>query len=162
MTTAFDELLDAQWDTMHGTALPDQRFFEPTERFWDTMEEIGHGSTWIDCGTGVGHIPKMAVERGFKMGGCDIVARDGTVPGSIYILPAHRIPWTESMSVLVCRPNHNGWVEHLFEHTKNIVERFVYVGGQGKVIYDLPGVSFHQFAPNVGKERECMFIWERK
>ncbi|KKL79958.1 hypothetical protein LCGC14_2009640, partial [marine sediment metagenome] len=124
-----EELIDAQWDQMYGTSIPQLRFFVPTNLFWRKLKKLSSRfSMIIDCGTGNGDLPKEAMARNIKMAGVDIIHRKGNDPCEVQIIPAHRMPFSPDIWALACRPNHSGWCCNLQELATESGAGFIYVG----------------------------------
>lgn len=154
------DLIDRTWQSAVGEVLPSQKFFLPTQEFWDTMHGFGPDPRWMDCGTGDGHIVEEARIQGLAMSGCDIYRR-ADAPPDIHILPAHRIPWTKPLWALVCRPDHSGWCPHLFNKVREAGCGFVYVGLADNLELDMAGVetTWDEFVAGVGHDDEAMWVW---
>ncbi len=157
-----EQLIDAQWDRMYGTSLPRQRFFIPTNLFWNKLKELSSEfSMIIDCGTGDGELPKEAIDHDIKMAGVDIIHRTGNGPCEVQIIPAHRMPFSPNIWALACRPNHSGWCHNLQELATESGAGFIYVGMPNNTDTD---VNSDLKLPDdvifdVGEEGELMLIW---
>lgn len=160
-----EELIENAWEQNYGRSIPKQRFFTPKKKFWselkDVMTKFDVG-IFIDCGTGNGDIPNEALEQGIKMGGCDILHRKGNGPVDVQIIPAHRMPFNSTVWPLVCRPDHSGWVEHLWYRAIAAGAGFIYVGRPTAVENDVGEPPFEPVATikDIGCEDECMVIWQ--
>lgn len=89
-----------------SVVLPSQEFFRPTENFWLGLASIiPPGVKLIDCGTGMGHVPKAARERGVDIDGVDLLRREGQDPSTL-LMDALDIHWSPRIWPLLCRPSH--------------------------------------------------------
>jgi len=157
-TDTFEEIINNQWEQMHGLIIPNQRFFEPTDMFWIELNKLDV-MMFIDCGAGDGHVAAEATERGFRMGACDIARRECHVGVEVQPMPAHRMPFNSEIWPLVCRPDHGGWVEHLFIRAMEKGSGFIYVGHSEKLEHDVGNNHYNMRADSVGQENEEMFVW---
>ena len=157
-----EQLIDVQWNRMWGTVLPRQRFFIPNDRFWNKLDALKDSFDMIvDCGTGNGELPSEAMERHIKMAGVDICLRDGNGPTIVQIIPAHRMPYSDRIWALTCRPNHSGWCNLLQTQAQDTGAGFIYVGLPNNIDNDL---SLDLNLPDdlildVGEEGESMLVW---
>ncbi len=157
-----EELIDAQWDQMYGTSLPRQRFFIPTDTFWEKLKELSSDFDMIiDCGTGNGDLPKESASHEIKMAGVDICHRDGNGPCEVQVIPAHRMPYGPRIWAMACRPNHSGWCSSLQNQAADSGAGFIYVGKPDNIEND---VSLDLNLPddlilNVGEDGESMLVW---
>ena len=150
-----NDLVNEQYCQSEGMVLPANRFFIPNSKFWNKLKSLGIPS-FIDCGTGSGHIPTEAKEKGIRMSGCDIHRRSDAPPQT-HISPAHHMPFNENISALLCRPDHSGWVEGLIPVVLEKGGRFIYVGLPDNVEQDIPeGYTIKTIAKKVGEEGEVM------
>jgi len=156
-----EELINQAWHSAFGLTLPPSQHFFSTERFWEILKEYADdGVMFIDCGAGSGHTCGQSGKYGIKMSGCDIFKRDQhDIDNFIQPMPAHRMPYSEILWALVCRPDHSGWVEHLFQHTRDKDCGFIYVGHEEKVLFDVGDSDWDRMHKNVGNDNEIMFIW---
>ena len=156
-----EELIESQWQAVHDTPMPRQRFFTPNQGFWEEMESLKSGFDMIiDCGTGNGELPDEAMARGIIMAGIDIMPRDGNGPCEVQIIPAHKMPYSSKVWALVCRPNHSGWCNLLQKQAQHDGAGFIYVGLLKNIEVDLDFINTaDRVIHNVGEESESMFIW---
>lgn len=158
-----EELIDAQWNATFLTSLPRQRFFVPKDNFWVKLKKLEPlFDMIIDCGTGNGELPKEAASRKIRMAGIDIVRRENNAPTEVQIIPAHRMPFSERMWALVCRPSHGPWCEHLFSKVRLTDAGFIYVGLPNNIMADLDMDNSEpptEIIKDVGAEGESMLIW---
>lgn len=155
-------LIEAQWGQMFGTSFPRQRFFVPTDGFWEEMNRLkSFFNMIIDCGTGNGELPREAQEHGIRMAGVDVIHRDGNDPTEVQVIPAHRMPYSDKIWALTCRPDHSGWCMALQAQALESGAGFIYVGKHENIYRDvdmdfnLPSNLIH----NVGEDSEAMLVW---
>ena len=150
-----NDLINDRFYAGSEMTLPDGRFFEPNKKFWKELSKLGIPS-FIDCGTGNGDLPREASGNSIRMSGCDTNQRE-TLDPSVHMLPAHRMPFGEKISALVCRPDHSGWVEALVPIVLEKGARFIYVGLPDNVDNDFPDhYKLEVLAKKVGKDGEVM------
>ncbi|MBF84488.1 MAG: hypothetical protein CL489_08445 [Acidobacteria bacterium] len=135
--------------------LPSQKFFEPNEKFFECMKRFD--KTIVDVGAGMGQVTKGLCERGHLCVGIDNNYREGQY-GYILTMDAFDYPYKKDTIILVCRPNHSGWVEDLFEETN---QTFIYVGLEHNLDIDLSSdirSDMKLLASNVGDDGENMYL----
>src|SRR4051812_33153707 len=81
-------------DFLRSLELPPGRFFHPTERFWEIVEEIYPGKVFVDCGTGAGDLAHELRERGYKALGIDPAVRDGQIENLVAPVMAETFPFS--------------------------------------------------------------------
>lgn len=141
-----------------GTTLPHGQFFKPNELFWEQLSSF-KDTTILEAGCGIGATLEEAIERNFRITGCDLNMRDGvnTYGRLIHIMDAMRFPIVEGMTVLVCRPDHSGWCEELLERCIDIGCTFIYVGLPSNFHQDFQDQYEHDIiATDIGKDGEFM------
>ena len=153
-------------------AMPNGKFFIPNKVFWATLLNLKEAYKFtfiIDAGCGDGHVSEEARDYKLKMVGCDIFRREERdIETSIQYVPAHRLVEVMTGSsdaqdtwVMVCRPDHSGWVAPLYYRTQ--IERnmgFIYVGDSAKLMFDVDPERLPDYTvDNVGEDSESMFIW---
>ena len=68
--------------------------------------------------------------------------------------------------VLVCRPDHGGWVSELLEQFllgEKVCKRFIYVGKPENIEIDFDEdqlLHVHKKVEGVGEDNETMLVWE--
>jgi len=133
----------------------------------------------IEMGCGVGHALYCMKQYGeetdnlnmYNSRGFDIVAR--TVCASpMQVAYGHMFDalefkfYNKLMNVLVCRPDHSGWVGTLLDQFlsgEKTCKRFIYVGLERNLHTDFDCNQLHALSKivyNVGDDGENMYIWE--
>lgn len=84
------------------------RFFEPTPAFFEALTPY-KDKKFVDAGAGVGHITEQARAQGFQMLPVDIMPREGQVV-EVLCMEAESVPYSPEVCLLMCRPDHSGWV----------------------------------------------------
>lgn len=156
---------------------PSQVFFYPNDLFLDTMNGLdGH---IIEMGCGVGHALDCMKHYGeendslnmINSRGFDIVARTECA-APMQVAYGHMFDalefkfYTKLMNVLVCRPDHGGWVGALLDQFltgEKTCKRFIYVGLERNLRVDFDDTQLDFLSAvveNVGDEGENMYIWE--
>ena len=138
---------------------PAHRFFTPTAAFFAALEEFKH-LTLVDAGTGMGQLPDEARKRGFKMVGLDLLRRPGQSE-SVLFMEAESFPYSDSKWLMMCRPDHSGWVYDTLETALKRGAGVFYVGLEDNLLTDLGdyiGRSTKAWQ-KVGKDGECMFLF---
>ena len=155
----FQEAINMQWMSNFGDKMPNQRFFKPISIFWETLKSL-EVQAFVDCGCGNGDLILEAQEHKVRMAGCDISMREGTPMGLVQIIPAHKMPFSENLIALVCRPDHGGWCEDLILHCLSLGSKLIYVGLPSNIPVDLPLVMKGVvLADNVGVDGETMILF---
>ena len=158
-----EEMIDNQWEAMRNIPMPNQRFFTPTEAFWMALTDYSDEFRMIvDCGTGNGELPEEAIDRGIRMGGCDICPREGNGPMRVHIVPAHLMTFDKMIWPMVCRPSHGPWVQHLFDISRESGSGFIYVGLFKNLIVDLDMIHEppYETIHDAGDDGEVMIVWK--
>jgi hypothetical protein len=144
---------------VRGLTLPNLRFFTPIDAFYEALDPYRHLHL-IDAGTGLGRLPEEAAKRGFNMLGIDLVARDGQSP-DVLRLDAEDFPYDERTWLMMCRPDHSGWVYHTLEKALRLGAGAFYVGLEDNFERDL-GEYVDEVSKrwdNVGEEGEHMLLF---
>ena len=72
----------------------------------------------------------------------------------------------QRLQVLVCRPDHGGWVGELLEQFlsgEKVCKRFIYVGKPENIEIDFDEdqlLHVHKKIEGVGEDNETMLVWE--
>ena len=156
---------------------PNQIFFYPNSLFLTTMDQLdGH---IVEMGCGVGHALSCMRQYGeetdnlnmYNSRGFDIVARE-KCGSPMQVAYGHMFDalefkfYTKLMNVLVCRPDHGGWVGALLDQFlsgEKVCKRFIYVGLDRNVLTDFDSIQLDavsKVVKNVGDDQENMYIWE--
>lgn len=145
----------------HNLVLPGGRFFEPQESFWEQLAQYKDRRIF-DCGTGCGSLPKEARERGFDMIGIDLLDRDGQDP-DVVRLDARVMPFQPTDVVIVCRPDHSGWIVDLLERALHKTGMFIYIGLDKNFDTDLWEYAneFDTIIEEIGMDGEKMLTYFR-
>jgi hypothetical protein len=150
-------LLDTSTRISSGMVLPSQRFFTPTQRFWQVLRhEVPTNVTLVDCGCGMGDLIPEGKENGFVIQGIDICRREGQNP-EVSIRSAHMFQWQENVWPLICRPDHSGWVSVVAENARLMGAKLLYVSKYNNYERDvgrIRGVS----RGLVGEEGERLYV----
>lgn len=155
MTQIIEDMWAAGYDM---PPLPHTRFFTGTEHFWQQLKALD--KIWIECGAGSGHTTAEASGHDVTMIGCDIYTRSNfELNPLIQIVPAHMMPYSGGVWPLICRPDHSGWVSHLFDHTRNTGCGFVYVSREEKMEDDVGNNDWDFKHEDIGDDNESMFVW---
>lgn len=143
---------------VHAT-MPSGRFFKPTEEFWQTMEKLGTGLKFVDCGAWEGHVTEEALRRGFKIIGVDICSRDNQNDLVMHV-DAVTFPWRANVIPLICRPDHGGWCGATIEAAFDAGSQFaIYVGLEKNLEVDLDEyLDYYLRGSKVGAEGERLYI----
>lgn len=162
------------FDFDFSCVLPSQTFYTPTPVGMNALASLENVRGILEAGCGQGlalsmirawgkanDVPYMEHSRGF-----DVNFREVTYDNSIFRANALNAPfYTEHLSVLVCRPNHDGWVETLLDKFltgKEKVRYFIYIGLEKNVEIDFTDEQLSRVSKRVdavGKEGEIMLIW---
>ena len=163
-----ENMSEMAWENMHGKSIGRLRFFKPTDKFWVDLKSIKEAygiKMFIDCGTGNGDLPKEAREKhSIKMGGLDIVHREGNGPVEVQITPAHRLPLPKDVWRMACRPDHSGWIQGLIEMTHEEDNGFIYVGLKKNMSHDLGKYlldSKYDTFEDIGEDGEQMLVFPK-
>lgn len=156
-------------------SLPYQTFFKPNEKFLKLISQYADPLLEAGCGGcynlskireygRVNNIPHMDNARGFDLhprDKCDVHVGITFIADALDCSFYHK-----KMQILVCRPDHSGWVGSLLDSFLDGLEeakRFIYVGLEENLttdftLYQLDKVSAKH--TGVGSEEEVMYIWE--
>lgn len=145
--------------TLQGMMAPAHRFFTPTEAFFSALEPY-RDVMLVDAGTGLGQLPEEARERGFNMQGIDLLVRPNQSK-TILFVDAESFPYSPERWLLMCRPDHSGWVYDTLEAALNRGASAFYVGLEQNFLVDLDDYlgRYAKAWPNVGKDGESMFLF---
>lgn len=156
MNPALRALRDYHLSQMKFTNL---RFFTPLEAFFEALEPYRHLRI-VDAGTGLGKLPDEANLRGFNMLGIDIVVREGQ-SDNVQYFDAERFRFNEQTWLMMCRPDHSGWVYDSLERALSLNAGAFYVGLESNFEKDL-GDYLEQVShrwDDVGEEGEHMLLF---
>ena len=136
--------------------LPDNRFFEPRQKFFKYMETFKNDII-VDVGAGCGHVSAELEDKGFKVIAIDIHPREGTVY-PVYMLDAETFDFPAGCVALIARPCHGYFVERAIHRALETAKCVLYVGKKGNVPIDIEGLPYKMetIGTGVGKEREIM------
>lgn len=147
---------------MFGMTLPANRFFKPTSEFFEVLKTFGKRG-FIDAGCGLGTLSKEAKARGISMVGIDLCQRPGQ-DTSVLQMDATQFPYGKHLWPVICRPNHDGWVNDAACHALVRGASVLYVGLDHNIEDDLDDLLFNISGhwPDVGKDGEGMWLLEYK
>jgi hypothetical protein len=136
------------------------RFFVPNERFYTALAEF-KGVKFIDAGTGTGELPDEACALGFDMQGIELVRRPGQSP-HVEFREAESYPYSDNTWLLMCRPNHSGWVYDTVEAALRRGASALYVSKSSNLTLDLDCYAGRaaRVWHDVGQDGECMLLLE--
>lgn len=157
--------------------LPHGIFFKPNAKFLNIMASDYKDVGILEAGCGVGHVLKVVKEYGKKYGisamgnirGFDIFRRTKYEVPEFEIFMADALDLTvyhQRLQVLVCRPDHGGWVSELLEQFllgEKVCKRFIYVGKPENIEIDFDEdqlLHVHKKIEGVGEDNETMLVWE--
>ena len=157
--------------------LPHGIFFKPNAKFLNTMASEYKDVGILEAGSGVGHVLKVVKEYGKNYGisamsnirGFDIHRRTEYEVPEFEIFMADALDLTvyhQRLQVLVCRPDHGGWVGELLEQFllgEKVCKRFIYVGKPENIEIDFDEdqlLHVHKKVEGVGEDNETMLVWE--
>ena len=146
-------------ETMSNMMLGALRFFTPNDSFFEALEPYKHLRI-VDAGTGTGDLPEEAMARGFSMIGLDLVPRKGQ-SASVLPMEAESFPYDKDNWLMMCRPDHSGWVYDTLEIALRRGAGAFYVGLEDNFERDL-GEYLDQVAKrwdNVGESGEHMLLF---
>lgn len=151
-------LRDLRNQALARVQMPSHRFFVPTENFYAALAEFKH-LKFIDAGTGSGQLPDEACARGFKMLGLDLVSRPGQSK-NVKFQEAESYPYSELEWLLMCRPDHSGWVYDTLETALARGAGAFYVSKPENLARDLEGYATRatHLWRDVGEAGECMLL----
>ena len=156
--------MDALLRTLRNSALSRitagaLRFFTPLEAFYEALEPY-KDLRIIDAGTGKGDLPEEAMQRGFNMVGIDLVERHGQSERVIF-MEAESFPYDERTWLMMCRPDHSGWVYDTLEAALSRGAGVFYVGLESNFERDLDEYvdRVAKRWDNVGEEGEHMLLF---
>jgi hypothetical protein len=135
------------------------RFFTPLEGFFEALEPYRHLHL-IDAGTGLGRLPDEALLRGFNMLGIDLVVREEQSE-SVQYADAELFSYDEQTWLMMCRPDHSGWVYDSLERALSCNAGVFYVGLESNFELDLDDYAEKAVKrwDNVGEEGEHMLLF---
>lgn len=138
--------------------MPGHRFFVPTENFYAALAEFKY-LKFIDAGTGSGELPDEARARGFEMVGLDLVARPGQSKNVVF-REAETYPYSPDEWLIMCRPDHSGWVYDTLEAALGRGAGAFYVSKPENLARDLEGYATRatKLWRDVGQSGECMLL----
>lgn len=157
--------------------LPHGIFFKPNAKFLNTMASEYKDVGILEAGSGVGHVLKVVKEYGRNYGisamsnirGFDVHRRTEYEVPEFEIFMADALDLTvyhQRLQVLVCRPDHGGWVSKLLEQFllgEKVCKRFIYVGKPENIEIDFDEdqlLHVHKKVEGVGEDNETMLVWE--
>ena len=144
-----------------GIRFPNQRFFTPTQRFWDIISLINPRRI-IDAGAGGGHLQLESKYRCKHIPwiSLDIIPRDGA--GHVLLRDAVCFPYIKGDLVLCCRPDHSGWCSELIDNVRYQGADVVYIGLKRNLDNDITDEQLQSYdsrSKSVGEEREILYGW---
>lgn len=136
------------------------RFFVPNERFFSALAEF-KGVKFIDAGTGTGELPDEACALGFNMQGIELVRRPNQSP-NVEFREAESYPYSDTTWLLMCRPDHSGWVYDTVEAALRRGASALYVSKGCNLTLDLDCYAGRasRVWKDVGRDGECMLLLE--
>ena len=157
--------------------LPHGIFFKPNAKFLNTMASEYKDVGILEADCGVGHVLKVVKEYGKNYGisvmgnirGFDIFRRTKYEVPEFEIFMADALDLTvyhQRLQVLVCRPDHGGWVSELLEQFllgEKVCKRFIYVGLGSNLHIDFMQDQLEKVSAvytGVGEGEEVMYVWE--
>jgi len=143
-----------------SVSMPQHRFFVPTEKFFSVLAEF-KGVRFIDAGTGSGELPDEARQLGLDMHGIELARRPGQSP-NVEFREAESYPYSETSWLLMCRPDHSGWVYDTVEAALRRGASALYVSKTSNLAQDLDCYASRasKVWQNVGEDGECMLLIE--
>lgn len=164
------------FDHMFRLELPYQTFFTPTKSFLEIMAEKYSDVGILEAGCGCAHALSKIREYGVSNSvgsmenarGFDLNTRtEYDVPfGVVFHSNALECDfYHRGLQVIVCRPDHSGWVEALldsFIYGLHEVKRFIYVGLKENILRDLSVEQYSKVSEmyqGVGEDGENMLVW---
>jgi hypothetical protein len=162
---AFNDTMEALHDRISdnliGIELGANVWFTPTEKFYGALESYKH-LTFVDCGTGMGFVPRDMRERGFKAYGVDLVSREGQ-DRDVVQLDSRMIPFSPKLACLICRPCHNGFALATARRALQMGSPVFYVGLSRNYQYDIGQLACYGKGKvtGVGKEHERLYTFMR-
>ncbi|MDH1555920.1 hypothetical protein N5E86_15815 [Stutzerimonas stutzeri] len=160
MSLAILELYDLVGAQMAGVA-PTLRFFTPTDEFWSVMSRFKN-TPIFEFGAGTGETVEEARALGFRWSGCDHRTGPETMLRGVHQLNALRVPLTEGMTAIACRPDHSGWVERALRRALNHNANAIYVSKGRNAARDIGDLLLDrpfEMIESVGAEGEAMWIF---
>lgn len=137
--------------------LPSQEFFRPTEVFWSGLKSIVPPDvSLIDCGTGMGHVPRAAKQRNISMDGIDSNPRPGQDADTL-LMDALQVTWNPKLWPLICRPNHGVWAHEVATNALKGGAGCLYAGLPKNMRRDL-GKSARLLGRKVGEDGESLYF----
>ena len=161
------ELIENQWGAFFMQSAPRMRFFTPRPVFWEHLRRIVDENdikVVHDCGTGNGDLVIEGRDENIRIAGNDLLLREGNMPvDPVQIMPAHRMPFDKNFWAMTCRPDHGGWVQHLFEIAHDAGAGFIYVSLprhiEAETDLDFGLDPWDEEYRDVGEDGESMLIW---
>lgn len=137
-----------------GLTLPASQFFCPNGRFWAWADRyLDRTRQVVEVGAGMGHVAAGLAERGFRVCAVDLHWRDRAVY-EVQIQNSMLIRYRPGWQVLVCRPCHGPWVEHLAGLVLGGGAELYYVGKQDWLLADLGPWAGTELVRRVGAAEE--------
>ena len=143
--------------------LPDIRFFNPNEKFFDWMAQFKDKMIY-DVGAGCGHVTKLLVDHGHKsVRAIDLFDRE-TQEVFIDRSDGTTYPYLEGAVVMLCRPCHGRFPRRVIEQAVECgVSTILYISKPSNRKKDLAGwPKFRRSATRVGKDNESIYYWKLK
>lgn len=156
-----DLMADLRRDAMRRInrtgGLPNQRFFTPTEAFWQALGDVlPAGVGLVDAGCGRGDLIGEAEGRGMTIHGIDICDREGQDP-RVVRADAVSYPWSAARWLMMCRPDHSGWAWDATRLARRRGAHVLYVGLPDNYRRDL-GRMKNECLGRVGVEGENLYL----
>lgn len=137
--------------------LPNQRFFTPTDAFWQVLgETLPADVTLVDAGCGRGELIGEAHSRGMTIRGIDICVREGQ-DARVEHVDAVSYPWGAKRWLMMCRPSHDGWAREATTQARQLGAHVLYVGLPSNYERDL-GKIRGKCLGKVGVEGEKLYL----
>lgn len=157
-----DFLQELRERVLADMCMPAARFFTPRARFWNLLHELvkEHPNlVFLDCGTGMGDLPREAGERGLRMLGVDHVDREGQ-DQKVLRMDARFCRFGPLVWPLMCRPSHEGWAYEVAKAGLAAGATVLYAGKPENVSRDIPS-GYTSLGRNVGAEGESLYQLRR-
>lgn len=139
-----------------AVTLPNQRFFTPTDSFWQFLAEHQHIDI-VDCGTGKGDLLEEARSRGLKLRGVDWLPREGQSE-LVELMDANDITWSPTRWPMICRPDHGGWAFDVLQIAKQLGAAGFYIGLGHNYYTDINGLHSSRQKGVYGVEGERLYV----
>jgi hypothetical protein len=145
--------------TMGGMCAPAMQFFIPTAAFFEALKPY-QGKSLVEAGAGLGKVTEQAVKRGFRMRAVDIMPREGQWE-HVMIIDAESMPYSASMWLLMCRPDHSGWAYDTLEIALKRGAGVFYAGLERNFEVDLGDYVGREAKrwDQVGEDGESLFLF---